>query len=295
MAEQGEARSHGNGHDSVDQGAFLFYARRDLITLDPGYGGFSQVEKINLAEHHSMILVDGKGPRPAYKWLRYGPWRPSREDARIVRGPRTGESGSVRSVEVETAYQGAKIDRTMVLVGDRYLLVEDRCQSGRTRDFTTLIHANAGAQKDRPLRVNGTNVTYQTNLKKVEVAVGAAATAPLRVETTRRFDATGERPAGHESIDYTASGRTVRFLSAIATGSPRGKAPRVGAVSVGGGAIALRVEVDGRIDIVVSNPGRRTIQVPATRGTSAFSTKQALSIRAFTGSGVAGKRVWDVK
>jgi hypothetical protein len=293
VAEQGEVRSHGGGHDSVDQGAYLYYAQGDLITIDPGYFGFSQVQKTNRAEHHSMVLVNGKGPKAAHKWMGFGPWKPSPNDARILSGARTGAGSLVRSVEVESKYRSSTIRRTIAAVENRYLLVEDRCKSWWTKDFTTIVQANAGADKDRPLTISGNTVTYQTNRKKVPVAVGSTATASIRLNTRKREDSVGESPKGHESIEYTARGRKVRFLTAIATAATGAATPKVWSVPVGQGAIALRIELNGRIDIVVSNPDHRKVQVPATRGTSAFTTSDGLSIRMFTGSGVAGKRVWS--
>jgi hypothetical protein len=288
VAEHGDARTRGLGHDSVDQGAYTFYARGDLVTIDPGYAGFSEVERTHRGEHRSMVLVDGKAAKPAHQPLGFLPWVAGAADARLVAGPRTQAGAAVRSAEVATAYEGAAIRRTVALVEERYLLVEDRCAAGSEKTFTTQVQTNGGAAKGRPLQVSGATVRYETRAQRVKVCVGAAASAALSVATAAGFDRTGDGgPDGHDAIKYSARGRSVTFLTAIAADAQGGAAPAVEAVAASGGALALRVEAGGRVDIAISNPAGASVSVAAQPGTRAITTDAEVAVVSFDAAGAA--------
>ncbi|HBP17847.1 MAG TPA: hypothetical protein DEA08_08640, partial [Planctomycetes bacterium] len=276
QAQHGELRERGGGHESVDPGSYALFAHGDSITIDPGYFGFSRVEATNRGEHRSLVLVDGEVAKPAHKWLGFGRWRSGGVDARISPGPRTQRLGVVQTVAVRSRYQKADVERTLALVGTRYLLIEDRASSRKrkTRTFTSQIQTNAGAAKQRPLQRSGSQVRYETHAQRVQVCVNAAATSALTLATRARESSTGVGPQGHEAIEYSARGREVRFLSVIACAPSGQAAPAVDEVQLPGGAIALRVEVGGAVDVVVSGAA----SVPAQSGTSAFSTSHALTV-----------------
>ncbi|MEZ6187543.1 MAG: heparinase II/III family protein [Planctomycetota bacterium] len=290
QAQHGELRTHGTGHESVDNGAYTFFAHGEALTIDPGYFGFSQVTKTNRAEHRSLVLVDGEGPKPAHQPLGVLPWRARGEDAHLKLGPRTQAGARVRSAEVESRYRKATIERTLALVDQRYLVVEDRCSAKKTKTYTTQVQANAGARHNRPLTVSGLQVRYQSKQQAREVAVGGASTAALSVRTSVRESRTGDGAPGHEAIEYSARGKTVRFLTAVAVAKPGAAAPLVRSRTAVGDAIALQVEVDGAIDVIVSNPGGQTVTFPAQNGAGAVRTSQALAIVSFVNG--QGQVLW---
>ncbi|HVY61242.1 MAG TPA: hypothetical protein VHF22_06280, partial [Planctomycetota bacterium] len=55
-AQHGDVRTRGAGHESVENGAYTFFARGDFVTIDPGYPGFTDVAKVNKGEQRSMVL-----------------------------------------------------------------------------------------------------------------------------------------------------------------------------------------------------------------------------------------------
>ena len=137
----------------------------------------------------------------------------------------------MRSAEVQSRYCKASIARTLALVETRYLLVEDRCSARRAKTFTTQVQANAGARHNRPLSVQGLQVSYASKAQARLTAVGAASNAALSVTTSVRESRTGDGADGHEAIEYSARGKQVRFLTAVAVAKPGGAAPAVSAWS----------------------------------------------------------------
>ena len=297
LAQAGEVRKHGGGHESVANGSYAFAAFGDHVTIDPGYFGFSEVEKTNRGEHRSMVLVDGKAAKPAYKPLGIFSFRSGGTDTHVVSGPRTVELAEVRAVEVESDYAKGEVRRTIALVGapgsERYLLIEDRCRAKKARRFTTQVQTNAGAPKQRPLTVNGPVVRYETRRSRLPVCVGAVASAPLDVRTSQRESSNGEGPRGHEAIEYSARGRDVRFVTAVAVQPQGAAAPTVAPLTAPGGALALRVEAAGEVDVVIALPGSGSVQVNGGAGTSPVTTSHALTVVRFDANGV-GRTVWTV-
>jgi hypothetical protein len=291
QAQSGELRKRGGGHESVDNGSYVFSTRGDLITLDPGYFGFTGVTKTNRGEHRSLVLVNGKAAKHAHQPLGFLPWRSRGVDTKIQRGDRTRFGSEVRSVAVESKYRKATIERTVALVDASYLLVEDRCRARRTKTYTTQVQANAGAAEQRPLSRSGAVVRYETRKERIQVCVGASASSALSTRTSVRESSIGEGPNGHEAIEYSARGKRVRFLTAIATAAPGAAAPEVAALSLSGGAVGLRVAVEGHVDLVISNPGG-AVQVPATAGSAAFSSSHELVVVRFQNG--ARRVVWSV-
>ena len=283
QAQHGELRKRGSGHESVDNGSYTFFAHGEAVTVDPGYFGFSQVEKTNRGEHRSLVLVDGKAAKPAHLRLGFLGWTSGGEDTHLQSGARTQAGARVRSAEVASRYRKADVRRTLALVDARYLLIEDRCSARRAKTFTTQVQANAGARHNRPLTVQGAQVSYATKQLGRLTAVGAASTGSLSVRTTVRESRTGDGAEGHEAIEYSTRGKRVRFLTAVAVAAAGGAAPSVSELNAPGDALALRVEVGGAVDVVISNPGRATVALPAAGGAGAVRTDQELVIVSFAG------------
>lgn len=289
QAQHGDVRTHGSAHEIPANGSYCFHTRGDLITIEPGYLGYAKVAETNRARDHSIVVVNGEGPT--------APSGFSGEivggtDTFIVDGPRTVAQAQLRAVEVRSSYRDADIVRTLALVGQDYVFVEDRCHRKLGKaTFTTQVQTNAGSGEEDHLDREGAVVRYRTNGAKLPVCVAATASKPLDTSTAWRHSDIGVGPQGHRAIEYAAEGSSVNFLTAIAVGS-ESKQPAVEALSVAGG-LALRVEVEGHTDVVVSNPEKRTLEVPACAGTRAFSTQASLVVMRFAGDGEA-QTLWSV-
>jgi hypothetical protein len=294
LAQSGDVRKRGGGHESVANGAFAYFVHGDQVTLDPGYFGFTGVEKTHRGEHRSMVLVDGKAPRPAHQSLGFLEWVSGGKDTRVISSPRTQtQHAEVQSVAVATRYERADIERTVLSVTDRYLVIEDRCSARKAKTYTTQVQTNAGQAKARPLTVNGLTVSYETNRKRLPVSVGSVGTAPVSVRVTQRESSTGESPNGHDAIEFSARGSNVRFMTAIAAEPSGATPPEVSGLTASGGGLALRIASRGEVDVVVSNPGGAPVQVVASAGTLAITTTHAVVVVRFDATG-AGRTVWTL-
>lgn len=279
--EHGDARGRGHAHESVDNGQYIFYAFGDLITIAPGYAGFSQVDKTNKAEHHSVILVNGKGPKTPKKPL-LGDHRARGEDAFLKTGARTQMGPKLSMVEVTTRYEKTDIRRVIGLVGQRYVFVEDHCRNRRSKTYSSQVHVNAGQAKSRPLNIQGLQVQFETNRKRVPVTVLGQATESLSVSKRGSFDAFGENPRGHDAIDYKARGKTVTFLTVIAVNPPGASHPQVEALSTNSGrAKAIKVSHNGRVDVILSNPDGRSITIAQSGNLPAITTQHSFLVLSY--------------
>ncbi|MHC4392489.1 MAG: hypothetical protein ACYS22_14410 [Planctomycetota bacterium] len=289
-AEHGEARKHGQRFEAVDNGHHQYFNHGDLITISPGHAGLARAEEVNGPVHHSLVLVGGKGPKPPARPLGVAHWAARGDDATIIAGSRTraggvasgGVSGLASTVQVDSRYRSADLRRTLALLGDRYLLIEDSCRSrlpGRRR-FSSLVHVNAGAAKARPLQRTPYGFRFETNRGRVPVCVGGASNQSLTVSSVSAFDSNGEGPAGHDVVRFDARGHKVTFLVAVASNAPGGAAPDVRSIPASGAAV-LRIEAGGRVDIAISNPRGRRISIAATQGTAAIDTDLDLVVVSF--------------
>ncbi|RME74661.1 MAG: hypothetical protein D6785_15645, partial [Planctomycetota bacterium] len=238
IAENGDARKHGRSHESVDNGSFSFYANKDLIVLAPGYDGFKNVTKTNRAEHQSMILINGKGPKPASRPF-YSGWKANGEDAFIQSGSRTFDNrGNVSSVEVYTEYEGAKIWRTVLLVDKSILVVEDRIEIKKKKILfwtrkpkkyiESLVQLNGSASKGGALVRQGSLVRFYTKKRKLPVSVNTASTNSIRLFVTNSFDNNSDQPRGnHYTLHYKTNSkvRENHFLTVLAAGQENGTHP----------------------------------------------------------------------
>ncbi|RMG15033.1 MAG: hypothetical protein D6731_09225 [Planctomycetota bacterium] len=293
LAQAGLMRTRGYGHEAVSNGAFTYFVHGDQVTIDPGYYGWPQVEKTNRGRHRSMVLVDGEGPRGVHRFLGFLHYLSGGTDTRVVPGARTSATGSVPSVEVESEYRGARVRRTVFLLGTRALLVEDRCEARTEKTFTAQVQLNGGTPKQRPLTRTPAGVHYETARKRLQAAVGFTASAPATITTSTRESSTGERPDGHEAVECTARGRSVRFLTAVAAAPPGAVAPEVHALRASGGALALAVVSGGETDVVVSNPAGTPVDVDPGAGLPRVRTSHALAVVRFDAQG-RGRTVWTV-
>lgn len=282
-AEHGAARSAGGGHDDADQLAYFVYAEGDVIATDGGYGGWPQVKRTHAARHHSVVLVDGKGPRAAGRMLLT--YRASPVDAFLeATSPRTFDGPRLRSAEARTEYEGVALRRTLTLVGDRALVVEDRAEARRDKDLTALFHASGGAKKQGPATLTGLGLSFVTHARQVpvEVAVDTTRGAP-RLSLGREFDALGgAQGAGgadeHAVLEATVRARRANLLTLVVWGKP-GQAPAAPVrLTPRPGSSALVGAWDTTTVVAVTQEARGPLIVPATATSPEVETDGTLVV-----------------
>ncbi|MBM4387597.1 MAG: heparinase II/III family protein, partial [Deltaproteobacteria bacterium] len=134
QGEHGKVKSHGEGHEHPDPTSFLVHAFGEYLIIDPGYINWDNHEKVMVGKDHNLILVDGKGPPVYFKEIvptdaflsgfDPGPW--------------------ATRVTVKSDYEDASIERRIVRIGGKYLIVDDRMESAKPHKYTWQLNGNGG-------------------------------------------------------------------------------------------------------------------------------------------------------
>ncbi len=129
FAENGRAAEI--AHDHSDAASFMLYAGQQALALDPGYINWYEHERVNSANEHNVILVDGVAPEPT-----------SPMPAFLKNGINLR---NYMSATATVEYSGAEIERECMLVANMFLVVRDRIYSIAPHEYTFLCHGNAHA------------------------------------------------------------------------------------------------------------------------------------------------------
>lgn len=132
-AEHGRAMTSGAGHNQADDGSFMLFSHGEHLALDPGYLKYDRRGEVGNAANHNMILVDGRGPAIGSPGLPGGANSYLRQAASLP--------GLMYGL-VETAYEGATIQRHAFLLGGGYVLLADAVSSATPHRFTWQLHGN---------------------------------------------------------------------------------------------------------------------------------------------------------
>ncbi len=279
LAEHGAAREAGAGHEDPDPLAYFVWAEEDVIAVDPGYGGWSQVKRTNRAEHHNLILVNGEGPRGPRRLLT---WKAGPTDAFLeATSPRTFDGPRLRSAEGRTEYEGVSFRRTLTLVGDRAVVIDDRAEGSKDRDLTALFHASGGGNKQGAATLTGLGLSFVTHARQVpvEVAVDSTRGAP-RLTLGRQFDAMGgaQGTGEHAVLEATVRARRANVLTLVVWGKP-GQAPAAPVrLPTPQGASALAGAWGTTTVIAVTQEARRALVLPASATTPEVETDGTLAV-----------------
>ncbi|MBN4072023.1 heparinase II/III family protein [bacterium AH-315-F18] len=254
LAENGKARTGGGGHEHPDGGSFVLHGGGRLWLLDGGYLGNAEKHRVNGADHHNLILVDGKGPE--YSPLRAG-LKNVGADAFFVHSKEQAAHPTSPMVQIRMRYENTDVLRSLVFVEGTHVVVIDALRSKRPRTFTHLLHGHAGGTSGGTARLVPGGAVWRHDEDELHAQVLGGAPVSYALTSMEHALQHGEART-HRVLRSTQRGRTAVFVSLLRIGSVGDKPLNIGRTSMKEGGEILHYEVDGRmvtLAVGLSGPG----------------------------------------
>jgi hypothetical protein len=282
-------------HEHAEPGAFLLAAFGEVLALDPGYLSFGLRFRVNQPEHHSTILVDGRGPLDPLGGSLLWELEP------LARPPVDGQASLVDTLDTAALdaarvivrygtgsygdpYAGApRIERRFLFAADRYLVVADRVTAeAGAHDLAWLVHGNGGGSSGgafEPLS-SGARWTRPNARLDALFAVDAGG-APGFATRESVHEAPNRLELTHTALEANASGADLRSVLLLYPTPAAAPAPMEVALGLPGAA-ALRLDDaagDRRVLVAHRAPAATPLAFgPAATGGGAFATDGALAL-----------------
>lgn len=259
-------------HEHNEPGSYLLAAHGEVLILDPGYLSFLERSRVARPSDHSIVLVDGQGPReplPAsFEWGNTDPYGPPPVDGfATIHGAL--DTDRLDTAIVTTRY-GAReagtdieVERRFLFVDDRYLVIADEIRPLTASDeepsdpveLTWVVQGNGGGTSGGTFTATPTGGVWSRDGAAVEAAIVTDAGAPTfttRIEehedpTRRRNELT------HEALHATVrSATTVRTIQVVVPTAGGDEPPTiVTTVDADGLSATIDDPVSGRVGSVV--------------------------------------------
>ncbi|NLH50651.1 MAG: hypothetical protein GX444_18905 [Myxococcales bacterium] len=250
LAENGQARKKGSGHEHSDNLSLAFFARGEDLLLDPGYIAWEEHNKVRLGIHHNVPTVDGQGPPslPDYLMMFGG------TDAFFVDGL---TDVAAPFATAASSWSDADFRRTLLFPDDDYLVVFDRMSSAEPREYGVLWHGQAGGNSGYPFTPNDDGGTWAPGDAAVDVHVGTSAGATAATTSINIHSYGWMNEIEHVSLDTRATAATAqaRFLSVAVPYSTAKEEPRAVEWLSRDDLIAARIAGDAT-DFAAAQPAR---------------------------------------
>ncbi|MCB9781114.1 MAG: heparinase II/III family protein [Alphaproteobacteria bacterium] len=204
LAEQGPARK--TLHDHVDGLSFSLAAYGEYLLIDTGYYKPSPLDNARTADagSHNVVLVDGQGAPDKGLLTNWGD-----ADAALA-VTLLDDSEAFAVTGGSQAYDTAQVERTLVVVDDRYVVVADHLRSTAdpgARAWTFRVHGNAGYDAGGSYALGPDGARVERELAGVDVAVQATRGAVVVGEPPL---VDGEPPHVHQfDLDRTVGAHVV--------------------------------------------------------------------------------------
>lgn len=207
-------------HEHAEPGSFLLHAFGERLVLDPGYLNFGSREAVNRPEHHSMILVDGRGPvdylNASLRWNRRS-GRPQVDGHATLSD--VLDSRFADAVRVTTRYgqPAARIQRRFVFVDHRTLVIADDVAGSHdpARSFTWLLHGNGGGDSGGSFTLAESGGVWTQGTARLANAIvfdqGSVEHAPAEAV----HEEPGSRRSSHVVLRSSVAGDVARALQVI--------------------------------------------------------------------------------
>lgn len=229
-------------HEHAEPGSYILAAHGETLVLDPGYLSFLERGRVATPGDHSIVLVDGEGPReplPAsFEWGSTDPYGPPPQDG-FATIHSTLDTERLDTAVVTTRY-GAhesgtdiRLDRRFLFVDDRYLVVADEITPLTSNDeapadpvaLTWVVQGNGGGTSGglfTPTASGGLWTRDNAALEAVIVTDVGLPTFSTEIQehedpTSRRNELTHETL--HATVDSASPVRSIQVLVPTATGA----------------------------------------------------------------------------
>jgi Heparinase II/III-like protein len=267
LAERGQARKAGGGHEHSDNLSVSLFARGEYLLLDPGYIAWEEHEKVRRSEHHNLPTADGAGPPNFIDVLGFDPG----VDGLIVDSM---DEGPAPFVTATSEWSDTAFTRTMMLPDTDYLIVIDDMQSDTVHHYGVLWHGQAGGDSGFPFSQFADGGRWAPGDAAVDVRIASSVGPTLGETLTNIHSFSWMQMIEHTSLDTRAVLPTeqARFISIAAPYAQAKELPRQVTWLADTGRIAARVEGE-ETDFVMAQDDNVAVEYTAEEtGSIAMAT-----------------------
>jgi len=249
LAENGQPRTAGGGHEHSDKLSVSLFARGAYLLMDPGYIAWERHEGVRRSEHHNVPTVDGQGP-PNFIDIFHG-GEPG-NDACLVDGL---TDDAMPFATATSSWEDTAFTRTLLLPDADYAIVIDEMQSDAAREFGVLWHGQAGGNSGFAFTPAADGATWAPGDAAVDVHIGSSAGATAATTLTNLHSFSWMQEIEHTSLDTRAVAATdhARFVSVLVPYGTTDAPPRTVTWLGDDGLVAARIEGDA-VDFVLAQP-----------------------------------------
>lgn len=274
VAEYGQARTAGSGHEHGDNLSVSLYARGESLLLDPGYIRWEEHALVMLGKHHNVPTVDGHAPPAPHPVILIGG-----NDAFITDGMTEAAAPFVTG---QSAWQQAEFERTVFFPDSDYLLVVDDMASAEARTYGVLWHGQGGGDSGYPFVQLADGGSWQPENAGVDVHM-AASVGDIAMDTTINIHAfTYGQMIEHVTLSAQADTQAerARFVSVAVPYEPAKEAPRTVTWLDVDDAVAARISGTATDFIFAQDVRRvRTLSAAQTGSVDVSTSARTLLLR----------------
>jgi hypothetical protein len=263
--ENGRVREQGFSHEHADETSFMLYAYGEMLAVDGGYINFTNHDKVNWGNAHSLILVDGQGP-PLDRIS--GAAVDGGEDA-FIEDTFTHPAGDYAEVRAE--YLDARIRRRVLFAHREYFVIADEARSDSSRTYEWRLHGNGGGTSGGSYARDGSLARWtRTNAELLAYLPERSGRTFSENDTIHSFDFLEELT--HTFLQVTETDTTAEFLTVLFPRSTTGEEPVLAtAVSTGGQAIEITRQDEAQEVAWVRTAGADSVTIDSIAGATLSS------------------------
>lgn len=264
LGRERDGRGHvgSASHEHNEPGSFLMQAFGEDLVLDAGYLSYPQRDLVKDPERHSIVLVDGVGPKdPFIASIVWGfvpggfsAPPPIDGEASVLDTLDTAFVDAARVVSRHGA-PGARIERRFLFPDHRYLVVADEASStnGAARSFTWLLHGNGGGTSGGTFEVTEAGARWLNGGARVDGAFASTGSSVRAEHVLSNHEGPPNVLSTHDVLRLHSSGARVRSAMLVYPSRAGSPAPTTGRLTLeGSAAVTLHDDPQDRRVLVVN-------------------------------------------
>lgn len=170
LAEYEQSRVAGGLHEHPDATSFMIEAHGEALALDSGYGRWEDRLRVNNAENHNLVLIDGQGP-PSPELI-----PPIGVDAAQDLQADTEHLDAVR---VMARYRNTDVRRIVATFDHRWVAVLDHvAPDGGSHLLEWMLHGNGGGSTDGSFALTEDGARWDRSGASLIAHIGAGRGGP---------------------------------------------------------------------------------------------------------------------